>query len=57
MATLRNQALNLVQTRSKVEVKAPSKRISDYFGEMAFTKGSNAINFITGCIQKGELCN
>ena len=38
MATLRNQALNLVQTRSKVEVKAPSKRISDYFGEMAFTK-------------------
>ncbi|MEO1255104.1 MAG: glutamine synthetase III, partial [Bacteroidota bacterium] len=38
MATLRNQALNLVQSRKKVEVKAPSKRISDYFGEMAFSK-------------------
>lgn len=38
MATLRNQALNLVQTRKKVEVNSPSKRISDYFGEMAFTK-------------------
>ncbi|NQZ75551.1 MAG: glutamine synthetase III [Ekhidna sp.] len=38
MAKLRHQALNLVQTREKVEVKAPSKRISEYFGEMAFTK-------------------
>ncbi|WP_425390839.1 glutamine synthetase III [Ekhidna sp.] len=38
MAQLRHQALNLVQTRKKVDVKAPSKRISDYFGEMAFTK-------------------
>ena len=38
MAQLRHQALNLVQKREKVEVKAPSKRISDYFGEMAFTK-------------------
>lgn len=38
MAQLRHQALNLVQKRNKVDVKAPSKRISDYFGEMAFTK-------------------
>lgn len=38
MAQLRHQALNLVQTREKVDVQAPSKRISDYFGEMAFTK-------------------
>lgn len=38
MATLRHQALNLVQSRKKKEVSAPSKRISDYFGEMAYTK-------------------
>lgn len=38
MAQLRHQALNLVQTREKVDVQAPSKRISEYFGEMAFTK-------------------
>lgn len=38
MAQLRFNALNLVQTRKKVDVKAPSKRISDYFGEMAYTK-------------------
>jgi glutamine synthetase len=38
MAHLRFNALNLVQNRKKVDVKAPSKRISEYFGEMAFTK-------------------
>ncbi len=38
MAQLRHQALNLVQKREKVDVQAPSKRISDYFGEMAYTK-------------------
>lgn len=38
MAQLRFNALNLVQNRKKVDVKAPSKRISEYFGEMAFTK-------------------
>ena len=38
MAQLRHQALNLVQSRNKVEVSAPSKRISDYFGEMAYTQ-------------------
>lgn len=38
MAKLRFNALNLVQNRKKVDVKAPSKRISEYFGEMAFTK-------------------
>ncbi len=38
MAHLRFNALNLVQNRKKIEVKAPSKRISEYFGEMAFTK-------------------
>lgn len=36
MAHLRFNALNLVQNRKKVEVTAPSKKISDYFGEMAF---------------------
>lgn len=36
MAHLRFNALNLVQNRKKVDVQAPSKRISDYFGEMAF---------------------
>ena len=38
MAQLRHKALDLVQTREKVDVQAPSRRISDYFGEMAFTK-------------------
>ncbi len=36
MAHLRFNALNLVQNRKKVDIQAPSKRISDYFGEMAF---------------------
>ncbi len=36
MAHLRFNALNLVQNRKKVEVKAPSRRISDYFGEWSF---------------------
>lgn len=36
MAHLRFNALNLVQNRKKVEVVAPSKKISDYFGDMAF---------------------
>jgi glutamine synthetase len=36
MAQLRFNALNLVQNRNKVEVESPSKRISEYFGEMAF---------------------
>jgi len=38
MAHLRINALNLVQSRQKVDVVAPSKRISDYYGEMAFGK-------------------
>ncbi|MEP1096562.1 MAG: glutamine synthetase III [Cyclobacteriaceae bacterium] len=36
MAHLRFNALNLIQNRKKVDVQAPSKKISDYFGEMAF---------------------
>ncbi len=36
MAHLRFNALHLVQSRKKVEVHSPSKRISDYFGELAF---------------------
>ena len=36
MAHLRFNALNLVQNRKKIDVIAPSKRISDYFGEMVF---------------------
>ncbi len=36
MAHLRFNALNLVQNRKKVDIQAPSKRISEYFGEMAF---------------------
>ncbi|MBV6644108.1 MAG: glutamine synthetase III [Cyclobacteriaceae bacterium] len=36
MAHLRFNALNLVQTRKKVEVVSPSDKISDYFGELAF---------------------
>lgn len=36
MANLRFSALNLVQSRQKVAVTNPSKKISDYFGEMAF---------------------
>lgn len=36
MAHLRFKALHLVQNRRKIEVKAPSKRISDYFGTMVF---------------------
>jgi glutamine synthetase len=37
MAKLRYNALNLVQTRSKVKVTPPSKKISDYFGELTFS--------------------
>ena len=58
MAILRHQALNLVQTRKKVDVKAPSKRISNYFGEMAFTKAQmqttlspEVYNKVTDCIR------
>lgn len=36
MAYLRFSALNLVQSRQKIEVTAPSKKISDYFGELTF---------------------
>lgn len=36
MANLRIHALNLVQLRKKVDVVAPSKRISEYYGEMTF---------------------
>ncbi|MEL7145505.1 MAG: glutamine synthetase III, partial [Bacteroidota bacterium] len=36
MAHLRFNALDLVQKRTKVDVKAPSKKISDYYGEMSF---------------------
>lgn len=38
MAHLRFKALDLVQSRSKVDVQLPSKKISDYFGENAFGK-------------------
>lgn len=38
MAHLRFNALNLVHSRNKVDVVAPSKKISEYFGEMAYTK-------------------
>ncbi len=36
MAQLRYSALNMVQNRPKVEVKPPSGKISDYFGELTF---------------------
>ena len=36
MAHLRFKALDLVQSRSKVEVQLPSPKISDYYGENAF---------------------
>ncbi|MEB2779971.1 glutamine synthetase III [Algoriphagus persicinus] len=36
MATLRQQALALVQTRQRVAVKAPSNKISDFFGTNTF---------------------
>ena len=38
MAHLRINALNLVQSREKVDVEAPSKRISDYYGDLVFGK-------------------
>lgn len=38
MAHLRVNALNLVQTRQKIDVVAPSKRISDYYGELVFDR-------------------
>lgn len=38
MAHLRFKALDLVQSRSKVDVQLPSQKISDYFGENAFGK-------------------
>ncbi len=36
MATLRYNALNLVQSREKKIVEAPSKKISHYFGDLIF---------------------
>ncbi len=36
MAHLRFHALNLVQNRTKQEVDAPARNISEYFGELAF---------------------
>jgi glutamine synthetase len=36
MAQLRFSALQTLQNRAKVEVKAPSKKISEYFGELVF---------------------
>jgi glutamine synthetase len=36
MAHLRFNALNIVQNREKVEVHAPAKKISEYFGELVF---------------------
>ncbi|WP_339869916.1 glutamine synthetase III [uncultured Algoriphagus sp.] len=36
MATLRQQALAMVQTRQRVAVKAPSSKISDFFGTNTF---------------------
>lgn len=36
MAHLRFNALHTLQNRKKVNVEAPSKRISEYFGELAF---------------------
>ena len=36
MAQLRFNALQTLQNRAKVDVKAPSKKISDYFGELVF---------------------
>lgn len=36
MATLRQQALSMVQARQRSAVKAPSTKISDYFGENVF---------------------
>lgn len=38
MAHLRFHALNKLQNREKIDVKAPAKRISEYFGELAFGK-------------------
>ncbi|MDH5610492.1 MAG: glutamine synthetase III, partial [Cyclobacteriaceae bacterium] len=38
MAHLRFSALDLVQSRQKVEVTAPSSKISDYFGELTFNR-------------------
>jgi len=37
MAQLRFSALNLLQNRQKIEVKAPAAKISDYFGELTFS--------------------
>lgn len=36
MAFLRFSALNLVQSRKKIDVSVPSRKISDYFGELTF---------------------
>ena len=36
MAHLRFSALDMVQSRQKLDVKLPSGKISDYFGELAF---------------------
>ena len=38
MAHLRFNALNTLQNRKKIDVETPPKRISEYFGELAFGK-------------------
>jgi glutamine synthetase len=50
MAELRFRSLEMAAKRSLPEVKAPSNKISDYFGENAFGIGADAGNLISGCI-------
>ncbi len=39
MTTMRQKALEIVQSRQKVNVTAPSTKVSDYFGKNAFSLG------------------
>ncbi len=60
MAHLRYSALNLVQSREKIEVQTPSGKVSDYFGELSFghTKMKSVLsktmyNKVTQAIETG----
>ncbi|MEN7551338.1 glutamine synthetase III [Rapidithrix thailandica] len=61
MAKLRFNALELVQERQKIEVTAPSDKVSDYFGENAFgldqmraSLSQDVFNNLKHCIDKGK---
>ncbi|MBN7815748.1 glutamine synthetase III family protein [Algoriphagus pacificus] len=52
MATLRQQALSMVQARQRVTVKAPSNKISDYFGTNVFGTAQMKVSLAPSVFKK-----